>query len=209
MPVEVSREAGARGLPLVQPDIIPLGPEHPIEDHRHVTERPDRFGQVRTFQFREGPPMQPRCHQEVPIIIRISIQNNDGIRSAINHEVLPILVAGQTAAQEAFRRGLGRGGALLDILCTPGSPDTTQQCCLTPAETLATKPIGSQSPRSQDSRDRDAASGLHRARLTYLRGITLSRKEPSFRNGMSDPPARSRAIPMGIGARREDKTGNS
>ena len=51
MPVQVSRQAGTRRLALVEPDIVSLRLEHPIEDGRHPPNRLDRLQQVRALQL--------------------------------------------------------------------------------------------------------------------------------------------------------------
>ena len=101
MPVEMPGQAGTGGLALIQADIITLRAEHPIEDHGHPADDLDRLDQVRALELAQRPPMDARGHQEMPIIIRITIEDDDGVLAARDQQVLAVLVAGQPAAEEA------------------------------------------------------------------------------------------------------------
>src|SRR5262249_17593453 len=64
--------------------------------------------------------MHVRGDEQVAIVIWITVQNNERIRSAMNDQVFAIVQASQPRAQEATPHRL-RGR--LDILSAPGSPD--------------------------------------------------------------------------------------
>ena len=186
VPVEMSGQSGPGRLPLVQPDVVTLRPEHPIEDHGHPAHRLDRLEQVRPLELRQRPPMHARGDQEMSIVVGISIEDDDRIRSRDNDEVLAILVAGQAAAEEAPRSRLGRGGGLVDVLRTPGSPDPIQQRCLTPAETSRPKPDRlAIAAECESPQDRVASLGIGRLGNRISAASPLSRKHACFRNGMS------------------------
>ena len=51
-------QAGTGGLALVEPDIVTLRSEHPIEDHDHLPNRLDRLEQVGTLELAKRPAMQ-------------------------------------------------------------------------------------------------------------------------------------------------------
>jgi hypothetical protein len=106
MPVEVPGQAGTGGLALIQPNVVALRPEHPIQNPRHSAQCLDRFDQIQAFQFLQGASMHARSHQEVSIIVRVTVQDHDAIRMTRNDKIFAVLAAGQTAAEEAWGDGL-------------------------------------------------------------------------------------------------------
>ena len=72
------------------------------------------------------------------IIVRITVQDNERIRAALNDQILPVLVARQPPTQETLRSGLGRGGRRLDVVRAPGSPDPIQHNAFTPEPASST-----------------------------------------------------------------------
>ena len=126
VPVEMSGEAGTGGLALVQPDIITLRAEHPIEDQRHPAQDLDRLDEVGPFEFPQRPPMDARGHEQMPVIIRVTIEHDDRVGAAEHEEVVAVAVVGEPLAEEAPAGGLRRGGGLVDVLRAPGGPDPTQ-----------------------------------------------------------------------------------
>ncbi len=91
MPVQMARKPGTGGLSLVEPDIVTLGLEHPIENGDHPLNRFDRFEQVRALELAECSTMRSRSDEQMPVIVRITIQNNEGIRAPLDDQVFAVV----------------------------------------------------------------------------------------------------------------------
>ena len=139
--------------------------------------------------------MHARGHQEMPIIIRITIQDDDGIRRAIHDEVLAILAAGPAAAQETARPGSGAAAASWMYCARQGAQirlNTMRHSCGdTGREALHPRIAagGLSSPGS--SRGLVQAQGWSDS---ISRRTILSPKGTHFRNGMSEPTVQG-AVP--------------
>src|SRR5439155_19016697 len=61
--------------------------------------------------------------EEVPGRVREQVQDDEGGRAAVEHQVLGVMRVGENRAEDAFR---SRGGGVdpADVVETPGSPET-------------------------------------------------------------------------------------
>ena len=80
MPVEVAGKTRARGLSLIQADIIGLRPDHAVEDRDHLFQGLDGLDQILSRKFAKCASMDDRGDEQVPGVVRKPIQNDDGMR---------------------------------------------------------------------------------------------------------------------------------
>ena len=178
-------------LALVQADIITLGTEHPIENHGHVAKRLDRFEEVRTIQLTKRPTMQTGGHQEVPVIIGISIQDHEGIRSTKDDEIPAIIVTGQAAAEETPRRSLRRGRGLVNILRCQGAQIRLNNAASLPRKRARRNRSASRSYPKVSPQRSSPSLGLARVGRQGPPQNLIVAEDATSRNGMSEQPARS------------------
>jgi hypothetical protein len=77
MPVNVAGQTGTGRFSLVQANVVALWPEHTIEHADHPLNCGDRLGQVGPAQLAQGPPMDQRRNEQVPVVVRITIEHDD------------------------------------------------------------------------------------------------------------------------------------
>jgi hypothetical protein len=70
--------------------------------------------------------MDPGGDEEMSIIVRITVEHDDGVGAAEHQNVLAILGVVEGVAEEATPRGCRQRGTLVDVLRTPGGPDPIQ-----------------------------------------------------------------------------------
>lgn len=126
MPVEMARKTGAGGFPQIQADVVALRPEQAIEDSDHPADRLDRFQKVRARQFGQQASMNSRRNQDMTIVIRKSIQDNNRTGTAPHDQVGSVIRLSQAATEEARRLYPAFRGGTLNVLSPPGGPNPLQ-----------------------------------------------------------------------------------
>ena len=98
MPVQVSGKTCARRFPLIETNVISLGPQHPAKYANHPSNRFDRLQQVWPGKFLHGSSVQARCNKEMAVVVWVTVQDHRGMMTTPDQQVGAVIASRQSLA---------------------------------------------------------------------------------------------------------------